>query len=71
MLSLVAFGAAGVAPMAPDAADLPVKTVVEELALPDLNAQITSLSPASGQFIAEERIRPGDNLSAQIGRAHV
>lgn len=71
MLSLVAFGAAGVAPMAPDAADLPVKTVVEELALPDLNAQITSLSPASGQFIAEERIRPGDNLSALFDRLGV
>ncbi len=71
VLSLVAFGAAGVAPMAPDAADLPVKTVVEELAIPDLNAQIASLSPAAGQFVAEERIRPGDNLSALLDRLGV
>lgn len=71
MLSLVAFGAAGVAPMAPDAADLPVKTVVEELAIPDLDAQIASLSPISGQFVAEERIRPGDNLSALLDRLGV
>ncbi len=71
MLSLVAFGAAGVAPMAPDASDLPVKTVVEELALPDLNAQIASLSPAASQFIAEERIRPGDNLSSLFDRLGV
>ncbi len=71
MLSLVAFGAAGVAPMAPDAADLPVKTIVEELAIPDLNAQIASLSPATGQFVAEERIRPGDNLSALLDRLGV
>ena len=71
VLSLVAFGAAGVAPMAPDAADLPVKTVVEELAIPDLNAQIASLSPAAGQFVAEERIRPGDNLSALLERLGV
>ncbi len=71
MLSLVAFGAAGVAPLAPDAADLPVKTVVEELAIPDLNAQIASLSPIAGQFVAEERIRPGDNLSALLDRLGV
>ncbi len=70
-LSLVAFGAAGVAPIAPDAADLPVTLVVEELPLPDLNTQIASLSPAVGQFIAEERVRPGDNLSALLERLGV
>ncbi len=71
VLSLVAFGAAGVAPMVPDAADLPVTMVVEELSVPDLNAQIASLSPAAGQFVAEERIRPGDNLSALLDRLGV
>jgi len=70
-LSLVAFGAAGVAPIAPDAADLPVTLVVEELALPDLNMQIAALSPAVGEFIAEERVRPGDNLSALLERLGV
>lgn len=71
VLSLVAFGAAGVAPMAPDASDLPITMVVEELALPELNAQIASLSPAAGQFVAEERVRPGDNLSALFDRLGV
>ncbi len=66
-LSLVAFGAAGVAPIAPDASDLPVTRVVEELALPDLNTQIAALSP-SARFVAEERVRPGDNLSALLER---
>lgn len=70
-LSLVAFGAAGVAPIAPDAADLPVTVVIEELPLPDLNTQIAALSPAVGQFIAEERVRPGDNLAALLDRLGV
>lgn len=70
-LSLVAFGAAGVAPIAPDAADLPVTLVIEELPLPDLNTQIAALSPAMAQFVAEERVRPGDNLSALLERLGV
>ncbi len=69
-LSLVAFGAAGVAPIAPDASDLPVTRVVEELALPDLGAQIAALSP-SARFVAEERVRPGDTLSALLERLGV
>ncbi len=69
-LSLVAFGAAGVAPIAPDASDLPVTRVVEELALPDLNTQIAALSPAA-RFVAEERMRSGDNLSALLQRLGV
>ncbi len=70
-LSLVAFGAAGVAPIAPDAADLPVTLIVEELPVPDLNTQIAALSPAVGQFVAEERVRPGDNLAALLERLGV
>lgn len=70
-LSLVAFGAAGVAPIAPDAADLPVTLIIEELPLPDLNTQIATLSPAMAQFVAEERVRPGDNLSALLERLGV
>lgn len=70
-LSLVAFGAAGVAPIAPDAADLPVTLIIEELPLPDLDTQIASLSPAIAQFVAEERVRPGDNLSALLERLGV
>jgi murein DD-endopeptidase MepM/ murein hydrolase activator NlpD len=69
-LSLIAFGAAGVAPIAPDASHLPVTRVIEELALPSLDAQIAALSP-SARFIAEERVRPGDNLSALLERLGV
>lgn len=69
-LSLVAFGAAGVAPMAPDASDLPVKVVVEELPVPDLDTQIASLSPAAS-YVAEERVRPGDSLGALLDRLGV
>ena len=70
-LSLVAFGAAGVAPIAPDASDLPVTRIVEELALPDLDTQIASLAPSAARFVAEERVRPGDNLSALLERLGV
>lgn len=69
-LSLIAFGAAGVAPLAPDASDLPVTLVVEELALPDLAAQVEALRPAA-QFITEERVRPGDSLAALMERLGV
>lgn len=70
-LSLIAFGAAGVAPLAPDAADLPVVTVTEELALPDLATQISALRQASEPFIVEERMRPGDNLWSLLNRMGV
>ncbi len=69
-LSLVAFGAAGVAPMAPDAADLPVKLVVEELALPDLATQVDALRPGD-RYVTEERVRPGDSLAALLDRLGV
>ncbi len=69
-LSLVAFGAAGVAPMAPDAADLPVTVVVEELALPDLATQTESLRTGA-RYVTEERVRPGDSLAALLDRLGV
>ncbi len=69
-LSLVAFGAAGVAPIAPDASDLPVTLVVEELALPDLATQIDALR-TDAKFVTEERVRPGDNLAALMERLGV
>jgi murein DD-endopeptidase MepM/ murein hydrolase activator NlpD len=69
-LTLIAFGAAGVAPLAPDASDLPVTMVVEELALPDMASQIASLSPAQ-QFVSEERVRSGDSLATLLDRLGV
>ena len=70
-LSLIAFGAAGVAPLAPDVADLPVVTITEELALPDLSTQISALRKASTPFVVEERVRPGDNLWSLLNRMGV
>lgn len=67
-LALFAFGAAGVAPLAPDPSDLPVKTIVQQLSLPSLAEQVSRLEPASQSFVSEERIRPGDNLSSLFGR---
>jgi murein DD-endopeptidase MepM/ murein hydrolase activator NlpD len=67
-LALCAFGAAGVAPMAPDAADLPVQSIVEELALPTLAEQVAGLTPSAQTFINEERVRPGDTLATLTQR---
>jgi hypothetical protein len=72
-LAVCAFGAAGVAPLAPDASDLPVKTVQEAVVVPDLNAQINTLEQQSSnaQFIHEERIRAGDTLATLLTRLGV
>jgi murein DD-endopeptidase MepM/ murein hydrolase activator NlpD len=70
LLSFIAFGAAGVSPT-PDVADLPVTLTVEELALPDLAAQISAINPDSQQFTAEERVRSGDSLGALLERLGV
>ena len=70
-LSLIAFGAAGVAPYAPDASDLPVTVLVEELGVPDLASQVNTLRAASSGFVAEERIRAGDNLASLLERLGV
>lgn len=71
VLTLCAFGAAGVAPLAPDAANLPVKTIAEEMALPDLASQITALEEAEQHFVSEEKTRPGDTLAALLNRMGV
>jgi len=67
-LALCAFGAAGVAPIAPDAADLPVHSVVENLALPNLSEQIAGMTPSAQVFVSEEKVRPGDTLAALMQR---
>ena len=66
--AVCAFGAAGVAPMAPDAADLPVRAIVQELDLPDLSQQIVFLEGASQIYVSEERVRPGDTLATLMNR---
>lgn len=71
LLTLCAFGAAGVAPLAPDAANLPVKTVAQELALPDLKQQIDALANTEQQFVREEKVRSGDTLASLLQRMGV
>jgi len=70
-LAVIAFGAAGVAPMAPDAADLPVKSIVEELAVPSLSEQIAKLQSDDQFYLREEKVRPGDTLATLLSRLGV
>lgn len=71
LLALCAFGAAGVAPMAPDASDLPVRSITEELQLPHLSEQIAALDAGNQHFIHEERVRSGDTLGTLLDRLGV
>ncbi|WP_348699095.1 peptidoglycan DD-metalloendopeptidase family protein [Duganella fentianensis] len=72
-LAVCAFGAAGVAPLAPDASDLPVKSVQEDVVAPDLGAQIAAIEQKSAteQFVHEEKIRAGDTLATLLTRLGV
>ncbi len=70
-LAACAFGAAGVAPMAPDAADLPVKSITEELAIPSLSEQIAKLQSDDQFYVHEEKVRSGDTLATLLSRLGV
>jgi murein DD-endopeptidase MepM/ murein hydrolase activator NlpD len=67
-LAVCAFGATAVAPIAPDASDLPVKSIAQDLELPNLAAQIAALQQDQQQFVHEERVRPGDSLGSMFTR---
>ncbi|WP_353155103.1 peptidoglycan DD-metalloendopeptidase family protein [Herminiimonas fonticola] len=71
VLAVCAFGAAGVAPMAPDADNLPIKSITQELALPHLAEQIAALEAKPQNYISEERVRPGDTLATLLDRLGV
>ncbi|WP_426105270.1 peptidoglycan DD-metalloendopeptidase family protein [Massilia sp. TSP1-1-2] len=70
-LTVCAFGAAGVAPLAPDASDLPVKSIAQDLELPNLADQIAALQKDEQSFIHEEKIRAGDTLAVLLQRLGV
>jgi len=70
-LALCAFGAAGVAPMAPDASDLPVKSIKQELILPSLAEQVAMLEQRQQQYVREEKVRAGDTLAVLLDRLGV
>lgn len=67
-LTACAFGAAGMAPM-PDPADLPVRSVVEDLALPTLPEQVAAMEKQ--HYFREEEVRSGDTLGALLLRLGV
>jgi len=67
-LSMCAFGAVAVAPIANDPSDLPVQSVAQNLELPNLADQIAALQQDEQQFIHEERIRRGDSLGSIFTR---
>ena len=69
--ALCAFGAAAVAPLAPDAADLPVKLITEDLPSPALSGQMDAEDAAPQTYISEEKVRPGDTLAALLTRLGV
>lgn len=70
-LAACAFGAAGVAPMAPDAADLPVKSIIQELDLPSLSEQVAALEKRDQNYVREEKVRSGDTLAVLLDRLGV
>lgn len=70
-LAACAFGAAGVAPMAPDASDLPVRSIAQDLVMPNLADQIAALQKDDQRFVQEEKIRPGDTLAVLLQRLGV
>jgi murein DD-endopeptidase MepM/ murein hydrolase activator NlpD len=71
-LTVVAFGAVATAPVTQDS-DANVKSIAQDLALPNLSEQIASMQQAGDgqQFIHEERVRPGDSLGEMLKRLGV
>lgn len=69
--AVCAVGAVGVAPLAPDAKDLPVKTITQELEVPNLNAQLSTTSTDNPVFMREEKVQRGDTLATLLHRLGV
>ncbi|NNG24607.1 M23 family metallopeptidase [Telluria aromaticivorans] len=70
-LSACAFSAIGVSPIATDTSDVAVKSIQQNLEMPNLADQIAALQQNEQQFIHEERIRPGDSLGSLFNRLGV
>ncbi|MDE2428043.1 MAG: M23 family metallopeptidase [Burkholderiales bacterium] len=69
--AVCAFGAVSVAPMAPDASDLPVKQITQQLELPKLDEQVAALEASDQHFISEETVHRGDTLGVLLLRLGV
>jgi len=70
-LALCAFGAVAVAPIASEPDDVAVKSVAENLALPNLADQIAALQEDEQQFIHQESVRSGDSIGSTLSRMGV
>ncbi len=68
-LTVVAFGAVATAPVSSND-DANVKSIAQDLALPNLSEQIASMQQDQ-QFVHEERVRAGDSLGAMLNRLGV
>ncbi len=71
VLTICAFGAFGVVPLAPDAADLPVTMLAKEIELPDFSQQIANAESQDQHYIREENIGTGDSLASLLQRLGV
>ncbi len=71
VLAICAFGAFGVVPLAPDAADLPVTLLAKEIELPDFSQQIANAENQDQHYIREENIGTGDSLASLLQRLGV
>jgi murein DD-endopeptidase MepM/ murein hydrolase activator NlpD len=69
--AVCAVGAVGVAPLAPDAANLPVKLVRQDLELPSLDDQMAKIILQQQSYIKEEKILRGDTLASLLLRLGV
>jgi murein DD-endopeptidase MepM/ murein hydrolase activator NlpD len=69
--AVCAVGAVGVAPLAPDASNLPVKTITQELVLPSLDEQISQIVLQQQHYVKEEKIQRGDTLASLMQRLGV
>ncbi|AIY43669.1 Peptidase [Collimonas arenae] len=71
VLTLVAFGAAGVSPITTDPDEVAVRAISAELALPSLGEQIAKLEAQQQLYVAEDKMRAGDTLAALLTRLGV
>lgn len=67
-LTVCTFGAIGMAPIAPDAADLPVTQISQQLDIPNLDAQILALEERDETYVHEEKVQRGDTLGNLLTR---
>ncbi len=70
--AVCAFGAVAVAPATSDEGELPTRTIVQELALPDISNQVAETeTQLSEEYVREERVLSGDTLGVVLSRMGV